>query len=53
MLLLKLGNSLGVMVIVYIFLYLFWFFGINGSSVVGVVYNLILKILLVENLVVF
>ncbi len=48
--LLKLGNSLGAMAIAYIFLHLFWFFGINGSSVVGAVYNPILKILSAENL---
>ncbi len=51
--LLKLGNSLGAMAIAYIFLHLFWFFGINGSSVVGAVYNPILKILSAENLAAF
>ena len=51
--LLALGNSLGAMTIAYIFLHLFWFFGINGSSVVGAVYNPILKILSAENLEAF
>lgn len=51
--LLALGNSLGAMVIAYIFLHLFWFFGINGGSVVGAVYNPILKILSAENLEAF
>lgn len=51
--LLKLGNSLGAMVIAYIFLHFFWFFGINGSSVVGAVYNPILKLLSAENLAAF
>lgn len=48
--LLSLGNSLGAMIIAYLFLHLFWFFGINGSSVVGAVYNPILKALSVENM---
>ncbi|CEK32407.1 PTS system lactose/cellobiose-family transporter subunit IIC [[Clostridium] sordellii] len=48
--LLKLGNTLTATVISYIFLHLFWFFGINGSSVVGAVYNPILKLLSAENL---
>lgn len=51
--LLHLGNSLGAMLIAYLFLNLFWFFGINGGSVVGAVYNPILKILSVENLEAF
>ena len=51
--LLHLGNSLGAMVIAYIFLHFFWFFGINGGSVVGAVYNPILKILSAENLEAF
>ena len=33
--LLKLGNTLPAMVIAYIFLHFFWFFGVNGGSVVG------------------
>ena len=33
--LLGLGDTLGAMVIAYVFLHLFWFFGINGSSVVS------------------
>ena len=51
--LLHLGNSLGAMVVAYIFLHFFWFFGINGGSVVGAVYNPILKILSAENLEAF
>ena len=51
--LLNLGNSLGAMVTAYIFLHFFWFFGINGGSVVGAVYNPILKILSAENLEAF
>lgn len=51
--LLKLGNTLTATVISYIFLHLFWFFGINGSSVVGAVYNPILKLLSAENLAAF
>jgi PTS system cellobiose-specific IIC component len=48
--LLNLGNTLGAMVIAYIFLHLFWFFGINGGSVVGAVFNPILQTLSAENL---
>lgn len=48
--LLKLGNTLGAMIIAYIFLHFFWFFGINGSSVVGSVFNPVLRVLSVENL---
>lgn len=51
--LLKLGNTLPAMIIAYIFLHGFWFFGINGSSVVGAVFNPILKALSVENLEAF
>ncbi|WP_461194516.1 PTS system transporter subunit IIC [Clostridioides difficile] len=51
--LLKLGNTLSATAIAYVFLHLFWFFGINGSSVVGAVYNPILKILSAENLAAF
>lgn len=51
--LLKLGNTLTATIISYIFLHLFWFFGINGSSVVGAVYNPILKLLSAENLAAF
>ena len=40
--LLNLGDTLGAMVVAYIFLHLFWFFGINGGSVVGAVFNPIL-----------
>lgn len=46
----KAGNTLGAMVLAYIFLHLFWFFGINGSSVVGAVFNPILRVLSLENL---
>ena len=38
------------MVIAYIFLHFFWFFGINGGSVVGAVFNPILQTLSAENL---
>lgn len=48
--LLNIGDTLGAMVIAYIFLHLFWFFGINGGSVVGAVFNPILQTLSVENL---
>lgn len=37
--LLKLGNTLPAMVIAYIFLHFFWFFGVNGGSVVGAVFK--------------
>lgn len=46
----NLGDTLGAMVIAYIFLHLFWFFGVNGGSVVGAVYNPILQTLAAENL---
>lgn len=48
--LLALGNTLGAMVVAYIFLHFFWFFGINGSSVVGAVFNPVLRALSMENL---
>jgi PTS system cellobiose-specific IIC component len=48
--LMNLGDTLGAMVIAYIFLHLFWFFGVNGGSVVGAVYNPILQTLTAENL---
>lgn len=48
--LLNLGDTLGAMVTAYIFLHLFWFFGINGGSVVGAVFNPILQTLSIENL---
>lgn len=48
--LLSLGNTLGAMIIAYIFLHLFWFFGVNGSSVVGAVFNPILQTLAADNL---
>ncbi len=47
--LLSLGNTLGAMVIAYIFLHFFWFFGVNGGSVVGAVFNPILQTLAAEN----
>jgi cellobiose-specific phosphotransferase system component IIC len=47
---LSLGNTLGAMIIAYLFLHFFWFFGINGSSVVGAVFNPVLRALSVENL---
>ena len=48
--LLALGNTLPAMVIAYIFLHLFWFFGVNGGSVVGAVFNPILQTLSADNL---
>lgn len=48
--LLSLGNTLGAMIIAYLFLHFFWFFGINGSSVVGAVFNPVLRALSVENM---
>ncbi|MPQ42941.1 PTS sugar transporter subunit IIC [Clostridium tarantellae] len=48
--LLNIGDTLGAMVTAYIFLHLFWFFGINGGSVVGAVFNPILQTLSAENL---
>ena len=51
--LLNLGNSLWAMVIAYIFLHMFWFFGVNGGSVVGAVYNPVLQTLSAENLEAF
>lgn len=47
--LLNLGDTLGAMVTAYIFLHLFWFFGINGGSVVGAVFNPILQTLSASN----
>ena len=51
--LLALGNTLPAMVIAYLFLHFFWFFGINGSAVVGAVFNPILQTLSAENLTAF
>lgn len=51
--LLGLGDTLGAMIIAYIFLHLFWFFGVNGGSVVGAVMNPILTTLGLENLSAF
>ncbi|EOL77260.1 PTS system, lactose/cellobiose family IIC component [Enterococcus faecalis EnGen0280] len=51
--LLSLGNTLGAMSIAYLFLHFFWFFGINGGSVVGAVFNPVLRALSVENLQAF
>lgn len=48
--LLNLGDTLGAMVTAYIFLHVFWFFGVNGGSVVGAVFNPILQTLSLENL---
>ncbi|MGX7025013.1 PTS cellobiose transporter subunit IIC [Vagococcus hydrophili] len=48
--LLSLGNTLGAMVVAYLFLHFFWFFGINGGSVVGAVFNPVLRALSMENL---
>lgn len=47
----SLGNTLGAMVVAYIFLHFFWFFGVNGGSVVGAVFNPILQTLAAENAV--
>lgn len=47
---LRLGNTLWAMVIAYIFLHFFWFFGVNGGSVVGSVFNPILQTLSADNL---
>ena len=51
--LLKLGNTLPAMVVAYIFLHLFWFFGVNGGSVVAAVFNPILQTLSADNLAAF
>ncbi|GHU63542.1 permease IIC component [Clostridia bacterium] len=51
--LLKLGNTLPAMLIAYVFLHIFWFFGVNGGSVVGAVFNPILQTLSAENLAAF
>lgn len=48
--LLNLGDTLGAMITAYIFLHLFWFFGVNGGSVVAAVFNPILQTLSLENL---
>lgn len=48
--LLGLGDTLGAMIVAYLFLHLFWFFGINGGSVVGAVFNPILQTLALDNL---
>ena len=48
--LLNLGDTLGAMVVAYIFLHLFWFFGVNGGSVVGAVFNPILQTLSAGNI---
>ena len=48
--LLNLGDTLGAMVVAYIFLHIFWFFGVNGGSVVGAVFNPILQTLSLENM---
>ena len=47
--LINLGDTLGAMVIDYIFLHIFWFFGVNGGSVVGAVFNPILQTLSAGN----
>ncbi len=51
--LLALGNTLPAMIIAYIFLHFFWFFGVNGGSVVAAVFNPILQTLSAENLAAF
>lgn len=48
--LLNIGDTVGAMIIAYIFLHLFWFFGVNGGSVVGAVFNPILQTLSLENI---
>lgn len=47
--LLHLGDTVWAMIIAYIFLHVFWFFGVNGSSVVGAVFNPILLTHSLEN----
>ena len=47
--LLNLGDTLGAMVVAYLFLHFFWFFGVNGGSVVGAVFNPILQTLSAGN----
>lgn len=51
--LLALGNTLPAMLIAYFFLHFFWFFGVNGGSVVAAVFNPILQTLSAENLAAF
>lgn len=51
--LLGIGDTLGAMIIAYIFLHVFWFFGVNGGSVVGAVFNPILQTLALENLTLY
>ncbi|MDR0922426.1 MAG: PTS sugar transporter subunit IIC [Lactobacillales bacterium] len=48
--LLHLGDTVGAMEIAYVFLHVFWFFGVNGGSVVGAVFNPILQTLSLENI---
>lgn len=48
--LLRVGDTLGSMVFAYIILHFLWFFGVNGGSVVGAVYNPILQTLSLENI---
>ena len=51
--LLNLGDTLGAMIVAYLFLHFFWFFGVNGGSVVGAVFNPILQTLSAENIAYF
>lgn len=51
--LLNLGDTLGAMIVAYLFLHFFWFFGVNGGSVVGAVFNPILQTLSAENIAFF
>ncbi len=51
--LMNLGDTLGAMIIAYIFLHFFWFFGVNGGSVVGAVFNPILQTLSADNVAYF
>ncbi len=48
--LLSLGNTLGAVIIAMSFQHLFWFFGINGGSIVGSIMQPILTPLSVDNL---
>ncbi|MDO4324850.1 MAG: PTS cellobiose transporter subunit IIC [bacterium] len=48
--LLSLGNTLGAVLIAMTFQHLFWFFGINGGSIVGSIMQPILTPLSIENL---
>lgn len=46
----KIGDSLGAMLVVYLFAHILWFFGIHGTNITGSVFNPILYALSAENL---